>query len=479
MRCDIVLGTPQPKQREFLLAKERFVAYGGARGGGKSWVVREKAKRMAVKWPGIRILILRRRYKDILDNHILPLQKDIPTQIAKYKETEHAFVFYNGSRIKCSYCESRGDALQYQGQEYDIIFMEEATQFEFWVFEILKACIRGANTFPKRMYLTCNPDGIGFLWVKRLFVEREFLPNEDPRDYVFIQANIDDNMALKYYDPDYVRMLDSLSEDLRRRWRDGEWDVVSGQYFDEFRRHIHVIDPFPVPPEWRRYASIDYGLDRFVCLWWAVAPSGDIYCYREVAVSDATISEAAKLYIDRVSYIDKDTGERKREKIHAILAPPDLWNRTQETGRSKAMIFGENGVSLTTSNNDREAGWLALKELLSWERSEESDAEDIVLRHEKVKKEPRLHIFTNCAELIKCLPNLIRDDKHPTDCAIEPHDITHAPDAARYFAIYYIKPANGLAERRVPYRKDLLEDYRRATPEERKKIAEKMGGRPL
>ena len=51
--------------------------------------------------------------------------------------------------------------LQYQGQEYDVIFLDEATQFTEYQFHTLTACIRGANPFPKRMYLTCNPGGVG------------------------------------------------------------------------------------------------------------------------------------------------------------------------------------------------------------------------------------------------------------------------------------------------------------------------------
>ena len=49
MTIDIKLGKPQPKQKEFMLANKKYVAYGGARGGGKSWAVREKAKRLAIK----------------------------------------------------------------------------------------------------------------------------------------------------------------------------------------------------------------------------------------------------------------------------------------------------------------------------------------------------------------------------------------------------------------------------------------------
>ena len=72
--------------------------------------------------------------------------------------------------------------------------MEEATQFSKSQFRTLGACLRGATKFPRRMYLTCNPGGIGHLWVKRLFVDREYREGEKAKDYTFggvpgVQAN--------------------------------------------------------------------------------------------------------------------------------------------------------------------------------------------------------------------------------------------------------------------------------------------------
>ena len=93
--------------------------------------------------------------------------------IATFKESEKRFYFKNGSSIIFGYCATEGDVLQYQGQEYDVIFIDEATQFTEFQFSTLTACLRGANDFPKRMYLTCNPGGVGHAWVKRLFVDRE------------------------------------------------------------------------------------------------------------------------------------------------------------------------------------------------------------------------------------------------------------------------------------------------------------------
>ena len=449
----VVLGRPQPKQREFMMAHTRYVAFGGARGGGKSWATREKAKRLALKWPGIKILIIRKTYNDLRENHILPLRQDLPAEIAPYKEVDKSFVFVNGSRIKCSYFATDNDALQYQGQEYDVIFLEEATQFTESVFTVLKACCRGANPFPKRIYLTCNPDGIGFLWVKRLFVSRIYTETEHEEDYTFIQSLVTDNQALLSSDPDYVKRLDELPEDLRKRWRYGSWEVAEGQYFGEFNREDHVCDPFPIPQEWRRYRAIDYGLDKLACYWIAVDSTRTAYVYRELWESGLPISTAGKKVLDYTS-----------EDIYCTLAPPDLWSRSQESGRSKADIFHEAGLTLTKSSNDREAGWLSIKELLK------KDSNGIA----------RIKIFKTCTYLIDHLPSLQRDPKRPNDTLTEPHEITHGPDALRYFAVYWYRPSPPPEERKVRYTEDMLEDYYHArTEEERARIIKKYGGKPI
>lgn len=125
---EINIGTPNQKQDVFLHARERFVAYGGARGGGKSWVARVKAFLMALRYPGIRILILRRTFPELRENHIRPLRA-LSRDVARYKESEKTLTFANGSLIIFGYCASESDVLQYQGEEYDVIFLEEATQF--------------------------------------------------------------------------------------------------------------------------------------------------------------------------------------------------------------------------------------------------------------------------------------------------------------------------------------------------------------
>ncbi|MBQ9719581.1 MAG: phage terminase large subunit, partial [Oscillospiraceae bacterium] len=205
----IELGEPQDAQKPFFFATERFICYGGARGGGKSWSVRHKAILLAAQYTGIHILILRRTLEELKGNHIKPMQALIGDAIP-YRAVDKSFEFPNGSTIKFGYCDAESDVDQYQGQEYDVIFLDEATHFTEYQYATLTAALRGANDFPKRMYLTCNPGGVGHAWVKRLFIDRDFRAGERPEDYVFIPARVTDNLVLMKKDPEYVRRLDNL-----------------------------------------------------------------------------------------------------------------------------------------------------------------------------------------------------------------------------------------------------------------------------
>ena len=421
----IDLSHMSDKQKAFFLARERYVAYGGARAGGKSWALRHKAILLALNYPGIKMLLLRRTYKDLERNHVREIAP-ILDGFASYSRQDKLFRFPGGSMLEMGYCDAESDVLQYQGQEYDVIFIDEATQFTEYQFSTLTACVRGANDFPKRMYLTCNPGGVGHEWVKRLFVSKRYKENENPSDYRFIAATVYDNRVFLQKDPEYVNALNALPNGLREAWRDGNWDMLAGRYFTEFDRSIHVIDPFKIPSHWRRYRAIDYGLDCLACVWIAVDEEGRYYLYREYAKSDMTIGQGAAEIVDL----------SKGEKIEYTVAPTDIWARSQESGKTKADLFREGGILLPRGNNDREAGWLAVKELL---RQRDGDS--------------RLKIFSSCREIIECIPALQIDMQKPTDCSTEPHDITHLPDALRYFALCYVTPSPGKTDPLSPIAK--------------------------
>ena len=418
------LSTMNKKQKAFFRSRKKFVGYGGARGGGKSWAVQRKSVLLALRFAGIKILLLRRTYKDLERNHARELER-LLGGFAHYHKQDKIFTFPNGSVIELGYCAADSDALQYQGVEYDVIFFDEATQFTEEQFHFIYPSVRGTNAFPKRIYLTCNPGGVGHEWVKRLFITREYREGENPADYEFIPATVFDNEVLMRSDPEYLKMLDRLPEQLRGAWRDGNWDMLAGRYFSEFDRAVHAVDPFPIPDHWRRYRAIDYGLDCLACVWVAVDERGNNYIYREYAEPNKIISEGAREIIERSG----------TEAISLTFAPPDLLGRSQESARTKADLFREAGLPLKMTGNDREAGWMAIHELLY---PHTADGEI---------KAPRLKIFRTCPKLLEHLPALQTDPQKPGDCLTEPHEITHLPDALRYFAGSFTQPAKPIRER--------------------------------
>ena len=200
--------------------------------------------------------------------------------------------------------------------------------------------------------------------------------------------------------------------------------MPGGSFFDEFRRDIHVCDPFPIPSHWHIYFAMDYGLDMFAGLWIARDPEGHAYAYKEVYVPDLIISEATKEY-KRIN---------GKDKTKARYAPPDLWSRQKDTGKSASDIFAQKKVPLVRSRNNRIDGWLATKEWLQV-------VEERNVQTGELMKTCDLKIFSNCVNLIRCLPAVQRDEKDPNDVATQPHELTHIVDALRYWCIMWTRPS--------------------------------------
>jgi hypothetical protein len=443
------------KQKMFINATASEVLFGGAAGGGKSYGQTVDAFLFAMKYAGSKQLLLRRTFAELDKSLIRTVLSWYPRDLYRYNSSSHTVTFKNGSILDFGYCANEADVFQYQSAEYDVIRFDELTHFTEFQYIYLISRIRGANDFPKQIKCSTNPGGVGHNWVKERFIDpappnTEFV-GADGQRRIFIPSLLSDNTFLMTSDPNYKNRLEALPEKEKKALLYGDWDIFEGQYFPEFDRNLHVCEPFPIPKEWRRYRAFDYGLDMLACYWIAVDSMRNAYVYKELCESDLPISSAAEKIL---SYTQEE------EKIYATLAPPDMWNRAQETGRSKAIIFAESGLSITKSNNDREAGWLAIKELM----------------RKNANGECRLHIFSNCTQLIKHLPALQRDPKKPTDTLTEPHEITHAPDALRYFSIYWTRPNPEQDESvRVTYSPDLLQDYYRASPEERRIMIERYG----
>jgi hypothetical protein len=437
---------PQPRQKlfHFTTTDKKYwadeVLYGGAAGGGKSAAIVGDAFKNAVKYPGINILVLRRTLGELEGSIILKMLEWYPREICKYNSSKHVWeIKIPGravSRIWCGYCEQENDVYRYQGKEFEIIYMDEATHFTYTQFKYLKSRNRTSNQEALRlglrpqMKLTTNPGGVGHVWVKKRFIdigEWEQTHDVQERDdednllfvrgkpvmtrRIFVPAKLSDN---KYIDDDYEAKLMTMEEKLRRQLLDGDWDAVEGQFFGEFSRAVHVVKPFPIPHEWMRFRMMDEGYnDPFVCLWAALDHEGNMFIYREFVKTKLLSSEQA----DKVNEL---TGS---EKISYTVGDTSFWNKGKTDGKSPAEVFIEKGIPMIQATKERVNGWKRIREwLYVYEDTDPVTGETF--------PNARLKIFDTCKHLIEALPAMIIDEKNPED--IEDHPLDHTPDALRY-----------------------------------------------
>lgn len=446
MSANITLHMPKPneKQRAAFKARSRYVAYGGARGGGKSWFVRWCAVLLALFFSGIKILITRKTYKELLNNHIAPMLKML-NGVATYNRSDKFFTFPNGSTIWFGYCANDGDLGQYQGAEYDVWFADEAGQFqEHWLTEI-DACVRGVNEFPKRTIYTLNPGGPSHGYFKRIFVDRKFNENEHPEDYTFIQALCTDNDALLKSQPEYMRSLEKLPPKIREAWLYGRWDVYEGQFFEDFRlepdmakcaeagisqeeaiergRWTHVIKPFDISTgdrrSWKIYRSYDFGYAKpFSCAWWAIDHDGVMYRIMELYGCTQNPDEGLKWTPDRqfqeIARIEREHPWLKGRQIEGV-ADPAIWDASR--GDSIADTADKYGVYFTPGDHERLAGWMQCHYRLQFDENGYA----------------RCYIFDNCKGFIRTIPLLMYDEHKPEDLDTKMED--HIADEWRYMCM--------------------------------------------
>lgn len=422
----MILNIPDPneKQKLFLSAKVKHVGYGGARGGGKSWAVRTKAKLLALRYPGIKQLIVRRTYKELTGNHINILRTET-LGIAKYNSTDKVLKFANGSTIEFMYCARNSDLDALQGQEYDVIYLDEATQLSEYQMKAITACCRGVNDFPKRIYYTCNPGGQGHAYVKRIFIDKRYLASENPGDYEFIQALVDDNTALMEAQPDYVAQLDALPEKLREAWRFGRWDVFEGQVFAEFvddpehyrdRVQTHVIEPFKIPDSWKIYRGFDWGYAKpFSVGWYAVDHDNVMYRFREMygctGEADRGVEWTVQRVANEIRRIEETDAQLKGRQITGI-ADPAIWQ--EDGGESIAETMQRQRVYFHKADHKRLPGKMQCHYRLAF------NDEGI----------PRFYVFNTCKHFIRTIPALIYSETDVEDVDTKMED--HIYDEWRY-----------------------------------------------
>jgi Terminase large subunit, T4likevirus-type, N-terminal len=436
--------TPTPRQQAFHEAsRERLdaILYGGAAGGGKSCAFVMDAIWNAANFPGMKIGCFRRTYNELEESFLAELAKRgyAAAVGAKWNATQKVLKFPNGSLINFSYAENLVDASRILGGEYQAFYIDEASLMMPAVIQHIEERLRSGNKLVPvvGLRLATNPGGVGHKYLKDRFVNptkrgkqrytEKIEGTSLTRTVAFIPAKATDN---PHINEGYDAVLNSIPDPQRRAaMRDGDWDAMVGQFFEQWQYSKHVVESFPIPKEWPRYAGIDYGFkDPFAVVWVAIDNDSRMWVYREICVSGVNADDQAKMILET----ERSNNEHE---VHRV-ADPSMWG-ARGTPLSIADIYGLEGCGIMPANNDRINGWSRVHQFLNdnvacdyhrslgWERC------------------PMVHVFGDmCPLFIEQIPSLPRSAVKPDDAETRNVD-DHIADAFRYVCMYagtYARP---------------------------------------
>lgn len=431
---------PHPKQNLFHSSDADVVLFGGSAGPGKSFALLMDALIFVIENPGSTANLMRRTFPELENSLIRRSLEIFPPEICRYNSAKHQWTINTGGGKKSylifTHCERADDVHKHRSSEWQYLGVDESTSFTQEMLEYLYTRVRSSQPGVKcKIRLCSNPGLLGHGAHKKYFAIGEKEPYEtwrpakqpgdkyDPPSRAFIPATIFDNPALIANDPGYLARLEALPEGLKRMLLYGEWEGFSGQYFSEFDRDVHVIQPFTIPRHWKRYRSVDFGFAKpFACEWHAIDERGHCYTYREAYKTGLIDSEQAKL-IKSMS-INTD-GEA--EVFEFTVGDPRQDTKSSDTGITKQENYHKHGIPIFPGSNARVSGWGAMR---AW------------LAIDPANGKPWWQIMSTCPELVREIEEAVFDPNKPEDLDTRGSD--HAIDSVRYFFMARPAPSNPL-----------------------------------
>jgi len=464
----------------------RECLYGGARGGGKTDAsIAICADR--IENDHYRALVLRRNAGD-LDDYASRCEEKYQCFNVQVRRNPMVLRFgansqrTKGAVIKGGHLHDKNSYIQYQGQEFSRIFIEELTQIPSEVLykQVMSSCRSKYKELFPQMILTANPGGVGMGWVKKRFVEPinllddEYttteLPNgeillendrvkwwkrrydwEDEKGHkrttiwneifdkeenkvskpgeevyrIFVPSTIDDNPELLDNDPAYVNMLEGLKttdKALYEAWRHGDWSVFAGQVFTEFSRDKHTINNF---------ADIGTTTEEFnnavkiISMDWGYSDNTAIYF---TALLDGRPVTYHEMYGNKK--LATEWGEElyhylneSEQRIDYFIFPDDM--EDHKNGFSSPIDDIQEWINKLPPDKQpvmkkigREGGSRMIRQQVT---------------HKYLKADPCCKIFKRCANLIRALPDLVYDEDKPEEIDTRTdHEITNPYDGWSY-----------------------------------------------
>ena len=340
---------PLPWQIEPWRDKSPVLLLTGSAGGGKSRLAAEKIHGYCMKYPGATWLMLRKARQWCARSIVAFYDQTVigESDSVRFNKTEGAFYYNNGSVVYSGGMldDKQRESVRSIGGDggLDGVWMEEANAFSRQDFEEGLARIRHTAADWQQFILTTNPDS------PTLWIYKDLIQGGQASVYY---SHAIDNI---YNSPQYIENLKRLTGVMHERLVLGHWVQAEGAVYPDYNPAVHVIDPFAIPSDWKRYRAIDFGYNNpFTCQWWAMDGDGALYLYREIYQTRQLVEDLAREIV-RLSegerfvatYSDHDAEDRatlERYGVHTQAAKKDVSPGIQAVGAR--LRVQENGKPL-------------------------------------------------------------------------------------------------------------------------------------
>jgi phage terminase large subunit-like protein len=286
----------------------------------------------------------------------------------------------------------------FQGSAVDLCWFDEEPGDEGVVNECL---MRLVDRQPHAKLLLSMTPLRGMTWLHDRWVAQ---PSEEVRVH-YIHG--EDNPHLP--EGALARLLRQYGPHERAARARGEWTTLEGRVYQDWARHLHVIEPHPIPEDWPIYLGMDFGTRAptavVVC---ALGPDDRLYLVDEYYKAQATLSTHAKA-------------------IHALIAKwgePEWIVCDPEDRGARLALAREHGLANSAAKKGR--GSVA--------RGINSIAERLA---PDVEGRPGLQVFASCTHFIREIESYVWDERGAGEALDQPkkRQADHLLDAVRYLVV--------------------------------------------
>jgi phage terminase large subunit len=427
----------------------KYILYGGALGGGKSYWLRWVLVRLLMAWffekglTWVAVMLACEDYPSLKDRQMQKIAREFPPWLGKgysdHKDYGRCFILgaEYGNGVICF--RNLDDASKYQSSEFAAAAIDEFTKNDYDTFTEVRKRLRWPGLSDDECLLLAgtNPGGIGHgftkaLWIDKIYPEEFKSPVDYSKKFCYIPAKAEDNPFL---DASYWTMLNTLPVHQRAAFRDGSWDTFIGQAFQEWSRVHHVIKKMPVPEGAPLFMTFDWGFGApFYVGWYWLDSDGRFYLFNEwygwngtpnkgLRLSDSEIAEGVIKREESMGFgVRENKGNRNVVNPQIIrFCDPTCFNKKPNymgggQGMSTAEEFALRGLILRPGDPSRALKWRQVHQRLMVPRGEDGNVNGV----------PMLQVYENCIHFIRTLPNLVVNPNNDEDID---GDEDHAADS--------------------------------------------------